>query len=330
MKIMEVCGTHTMAIARYGLRDFFKGAELISGPGCPVCVTPAERLEQCVSLSKKKNIIITSFGDILRVPAVSSSLYKMMSAGADIRIVYSVYEPLKIALDNPDKEVVFLGAGFETTAPLCAFVVKEAYAKKIKNFSVLSMFKSVFPAVALLCKDKTIKIDGFLLPGNVCAVTGFKDFEFIAKKHSLAAVVAGFSKNDIIKSVRALKKLIENKNFKIINEYPAAVSIDGNIKAKKILKEVFDLKDDIWRGFGKIKNSGFRLSKKYADFDADKKFKLKSVKAVKEKCLCGQIMKGVKTPRDCSLFAKKCVPQNPVGPCMVSSEGVCAAYYKYK
>jgi len=330
MKIMEVCGTHTMAIAKYGLRDFFKGVELISGPGCPVCVTPSERLEQCVQLSKKKNIIITTFGDILRVPAVSSSLYKMMSEGADIRVVYSVYEPLKLAIDNPNKEVVFLGAGFETTAPLCAAVVKEAFNKKIKNFSVLSMFKSVFPAVKLLCEDEDIQIDGFLLPGNVCSVTGFKDFNFIAEKYNMAASVSGFSKDDIIKSVEALRELIKNREHKIVNNYSAAVTAEGNIQAKKLLSEIFDLKNDVWRGFGKIKNSGFKLKKKYIKFDADIKFNVKPVKPIKEKCLCGQIMKGIKTPKDCPLFAKTCIPQNPVGPCMVSSEGVCAAYYKYR
>ncbi|WP_237754518.1 hydrogenase formation protein HypD [Endomicrobium proavitum] len=327
---MEVCGTHTMAIAKYGLRNYFKGVDFISGPGCPVCVTPSSRLEQCVELARKKNVITVTFGDLLRVPAVTSSLQNELTRGADVKVIYSVYEPLNIALSNPKKEVVFLGAGFETTAPLAAALIKSAKQKKIKNLSVFSMFKSVFPAVETLCKDKEIKVDGFLLPGNVAAITGSDNFNFISDKYAVACVVAGFLKDEITDAANALIALVKNKKTEVINKYSYAVSSKGNTAAKILLNEVFFLKNDIWRGFGVIENSGFGISDKYASFDADKKFSLKKIAEPKDKCLCGQIMKGLKSPADCKLFGKKCFPQNPVGPCMVSSEGVCAAHFKYR
>jgi len=330
IKIMEVCGTHTMAIAKYGLREYFAGVELISGPGCPVCVTPAGRLEQCVLLSKNKNIIITAFGDMLRVPAVTSSLEKEISNGADIRVIYSAYDSLKIASENLKKEIVFMGVGFETTVPLAAAVIAEAYKKKIRNFSLMSMFKSVFPALDVLVKSEDFKIDGFILPGNAASITGCDDFGYISEQYNIPCAVAGFSKDDIIKSVNFLIESVKKNNAAFKNVYTAAVSKSGNKKAKKMLSDVFDLKDDVWRGFGKIKKSGFRLKDKYSAFDADKKFKIKPVKEKKDACRCGDIMKGKMNPHGCALFAKKCTPLNPYGPCMVSSEGVCSAYYKYR
>lgn len=327
-KFMEVCGTHTMSIARYGLRDIFDNVELVSGPGCPVCVTPSNRLEQCVLLAKQ-NVIMTTFGDMLRVPAITSSLEKEKNSGADIRVIYSVYDSLKIAAANPGKEVVFAGAGFETTAPLAAVLIKEAYDKKIKNLSLFSMFKSVFPALEFIMSSKDLQIDGFLLPGNVAALTGSGAFSFLSEKYGVPGVVAGFSKEEIVRAVNSLKKMSVKNEYSVGNEYKSAVSAQGNAKAKEILKEVFDLGDDVWRGFGVIKKSGFKPGKKYESYDADKKFSLKPVKEIKEICLCGKIMKGTALPSDCVNFAKKCTPRNPVGPCMVSSEGVCSAYYKY-
>ncbi len=326
---MEVCGTHTMAISKYGLRKHFKNTELISGPGCPVCVTPSGRLEQCVSLAKKQNVIITTFGDMLRVPAVTSTLEKEAGKGADIRIVYSAYESLETALKNPSKDVVFIGAGFETTAPLAAFIIQEAYKKKVLNFSVFSMFKTVFPALEAIASSKDLKVDGFILPGNVASVTGYKNFAFLAEKHNIPCVVTGFFAKEIKEAVNMLKLLISSGKAAIVNKYESAVSAEGNLKAKEMLTDVFDLKDDVWRGFGIIKQSGFGIKDKYKAFDAEKKFKLKPVKEKKDKCICGDIMKGKALPANCLLFAKACTPQNPVGPCMVSSEGVCAAYYKY-
>jgi len=331
---MEVCGTHTMSIAKYGLRNFFKNTELVSGPGCPVCVTPSNMLEACVELAKNKNVIVTSFGDMLRVPAITSSLEKELSRGADVRVVYSVYEPLKIALENPDKEVVFAGAGFETTAPLAAALIIEAYRKKAKNLTLFSMFKSVFPALDIIAASKDLKIDGFLLPGNVASITGKKAFSYIAQKYKIPCVIAGFSETEIVNAVNKLSDLIGEKKNVVENEYEAVVSDEGNLKARRLLEDVFDLKDEEWRGFGKIAKSGFALKEKFAAFDAERKFAVKPLKAasakgVKDACRCGDIMKGKITPRQCRLFGKKCVPENPVGPCMVSSEGVCAAYYKY-
>ncbi|MCL2390429.1 MAG: hydrogenase formation protein HypD [Endomicrobia bacterium] len=324
-KIMEVCGTHTAAISKFGLRNFFDGVDMVSGPGCPVCVTPSNRIEQCVVLSRNRNIIIATFGDMLRVPSITSSFEKEKSSGADIRIIYSVYDCLKIASENQKKEVVFAGAGFETTAPAAAVLIKEAYKRKVKNFSVFSMFKSVFPALENIAKSKDLKIDGFLLPGNVASITGSDDFKFLKKP----CVVSGFLENEIISAVNILERLIKDKKNKIANAYGYAVSPGGNKKAKKFISEVFDLGDDYWRGLGVIKKSGFKINSKYENFDADKKFCIKPVSFRKDACLCGKIMKGIITPDKCPGFAKKCVPENPLGPCMVSSEGICAAYYKY-
>ncbi|MCL2485672.1 MAG: hydrogenase formation protein HypD [Endomicrobia bacterium] len=325
-KIMEVCGTHTAAIAKFGLRDYFDGVEMVSGPGCPVCVTPSNRLEQCVLLSRNKNIIIATFGDMLRVPSITSSLEKEKSACADIRIIYSAFDCLKIAAENKNKEVVFAGVGFETTAPSVAVLIKEAYKKKVKNISVFSILKSVFPALEIIAGSKDLKIDGFLLPGNVAAITGSDDFKFL----KMRSVVAGFFEKEIISAVNILKSLIKDGKNEVENAYGYAVSAAGNKEAKKLLKEVFDLKDDYWRGFGIIEKSGFKIKSKYEYFDADKKFEIKPVPYKKDKCFCGEIMKGIITPDKCPMFAKKCVPENPVGPCMVSSEGICAAYYKYR
>lgn len=327
--IMEVCGTHTMSIARYGLRSFFSGTELISGPGCPVCVTPAGRLEQCVSLSRNKNIIITVFGDMIRVPALSSSLEKEISAGADIRVIYSVYDSIKIARQNPRKEVVFAGAGFETTAPLAAAVIFEASEMKIKNLSLFSMFKSVFPALETLLSDKEASADALILPGNVAAITGAAAFRHIPEKYKLPCAVAGFSKDEISEAVCFLVQNLKSGGCGFGNLYKAAVSENGNLKAKYLTDEIFCLENDLWRGFGRIKKSGFRLKEKYGAFDADKKFAIRAVKESKSACLCGEIMKGRINPYGCGLFGEKCTPANPLGPCMVSSEGVCSAYYKY-
>ncbi|MDR1195633.1 MAG: hydrogenase formation protein HypD [Endomicrobium sp.] len=329
IKIMEVCGTHTMSIAKYGLRDYFEDAELISGPGCPVCVTPSARLEQCVKLSKNKNIIITAFGDMIRVPAFTSSLETEISNGADIRVIYCVYDCLKTATANPDKEIVFIGTGFETTAPAAASVIKEAFENKIKNISVFSMFKSVFPALDTLMSDGDFDINGFILPGNVACVTGARSFRYIPEKYKIPCAVAGFSKDEIVKAVEFLVKNTKSEICGFENMYKTAVSEEGNVKAKNLMLEIFDLKDDEWRGFGTVKKSGFRLKKKYAAFDADIRFKIKEEKSRKELCRCGDIMKGKINPCGCGLFGKKCTPLKPLGPCMVSSEGVCSAYYKY-
>ncbi|MDR2426667.1 MAG: hydrogenase formation protein HypD [Endomicrobium sp.] len=331
IKIMEVCGTHTMTIARYGLRDYFVGTELISGPGCPVCVTPSNRLEQCLHLLKNKNIVIATFGDMLRVPAFTSSLELEILKGADVRVIYCVYDPLKIAEANPEKEVVFIGAGFETTLPAAAAVIKEAYEKKIKNISVFSMFKSIFPALNMLVSDDDFDINGFILPGNVAAIAGAGAFRYVAEKYKISCAVTGFSKKEIVEAIDFLIKNIKSRSCGFKNIYKAVVNEEGNIKAKNLISEVFDLKDDIWRGLGCIKKSGFRLNKKYATFDADIKFQVKDEKDMnkKEPCRCGDIMRGKINPYGCGFFGKKCTPLKPLGPCMVSSEGVCSAYYKY-
>ena len=329
IKIMEVCGTHTAAISKYGLREYFSGIELISGPGCPVCVTPSNRLEQCIMLARAENTIIATFGDMLRVPSVTSTLEKEMSNGADIRVIYSIYDSLKIAENNPGKKIVFLGAGFETTAPLAAAMVEEACRRNIKNYFLFSMFKSVFPALKTLTDSKDFKISGFILPGNVAAVTGYGQFRFLWSKYGISCAVTGFGREDIISSVKNLSEAHMDKKTCFYTGYKSVVSEDGNIKARHALDKVFELKDDNWRGLGKIKKSGFRLRGKYSAFDAEKHFVLPDIKEKKDLCRCGDIMKGKIIPFGCALFAKKCTPENPAGPCMVSSEGVCSAYYKY-
>jgi hydrogenase expression/formation protein HypD len=331
ISLMEVCGGHTMAIHRFGIPSLLpKGIKLISGPGCPVCVSSINFIDKAIAYSTIKNVIITTYGDLIRVPGSQSSLEKEKSKGADIRIVYSSLEALKIAQSNPDKKVVFLGIGFETTAPTSAVAIQKAYNESISNIYLLSAHKIMPPVMEALLNDE-VKIDGFICPGHVSTITGSKIYDFIPKKYKIACVVAGFEPTDLMQSIDMLASQINNRNQKVEIQYSRAVTIVGNKKAQAIMNEVFEIRNDFWRGIGEIPDSGLKLREKYKDFDAEMVFDIHiESKGENPACICGDILRGIKTPRDCKLFGKSCSPLNPVGACMVSSEGSCAAFYKYQ
>ncbi len=334
INIMEVCGTHTMAIAEAGIKQMLpKGINLISGPGCPVCVTPSERIDDICNLAMNKDIIITTYGDMIRVPGTRKdiSLEKSRMMGADIKAVYSSMDALDIAIDNPDREVVFLGIGFETTAPAAASALMEAYKRKVDNFSIFSLHKVIEPAIRSLLESKEVKIDGFLLPGHVAVILGQKGFMFLQYEYAIPGVISGFEPVDILNSLFLIAKEIAEGRGEVKNEYTRLVSFEGNSAARDAVYEVFKPRDDIWRGLGMIKNSGLKIREKYSRFDAEVKFKIKLTDEIKNTpCKCGDVVKGLIDPSNCPLFGKECVPDSPVGPCMVSSEGSCAAAYKYR
>ncbi|MDS0527541.1 hydrogenase formation protein HypD [Clostridium sp. SHJSY1] len=331
INIMEVCGTHTMSIFRYGVRDILpENIKLISGPGCPVCVTPQNYIDTALELTLNNDVIIATFGDMIRVPGRKSSLMKRRAEGADIRIVYSPMDTLIIAKENPDKKVVFLSVGFETTAPMTAITAIEAKKLNIKNLLFLTAHKIVPPVMKSLVEDGEVQIDGFLLPGHVSAIIGEKPYKFLAKDYNIPGVVTGFEPLDILKGIDKLIHMITLKDYKIVNEYKRIVREDGNIHAMEYLNKVFELTDSTWRGIGLVSNSGYRFRKEYKEFDAMKHFNIeyKDYDEVSG-CRCGDILKGKITPFECPLFKKICTPENPIGSCMVSSEGTCAAYYRY-
>lgn len=330
ISLMEVCGGHTMAIRRFGIPSLLPdNIKLISGPGCPVCVSGIGFIDKAIECTKIKDVIIATFGDLIRVPGSSSSLEKEKSMGADIRIVYSALEALDIAKSNKNKKVVFLGIGFETTAPGSAVAIQIAYNENISNFYLLSAHKIMPPVMEALLNDK-VKIDGFICPGHVSTITGSKIYDFIPKKYKIACVVTGFEPTDIMQSIFMLAKQINNKDQKVEIQYSRTVTTQGNTKAQEIMNEVFEAQNDLWRGIGEIPKSGLKLKGKYKDFDAEQAFDLR-VESVNENpnCICGDILRGLKKPTDCKLFTKVCSPENPIGACMVSSEGACHAYYKY-
>lgn len=331
INIMEVCGTHTMAIFRYGIRDILPGnIKVISGPGCPVCVTPQSYIDTALGLTSNKDAIIATFGDMIRVPGRETSLMKRKAEGADIRIVYSPMDALTLAENNSSKKVVFLSVGFETTTPMTAITAIEARKKGIKNLFFLTANKIVPPAMKALVEDKEINIDGFLLPGHVSAVIGKRPYEFLSNEYNIPGVITGFEPLDILKSLNTLINMIDKRDYKIVNEYKRIVRDDGNSEALEYLDKVFEITKSTWRGIGTIPNSGYKFNKEYEDFDAIKHFDI-NYKDYDESpgCRCGDILKGKITPFECPLFRKACTPENPVGSCMVSSEGTCAAYYRY-
>ncbi len=333
-RIMEVCGTHTMSIAEAGIRSLLpKHIHLISGPGCPVCVTPPEDIDAVLELAMEKNVILTSYGDMLRVPGSrrGDSLMRRRALGADVRIVYSPMDSLEIAAQEPGKEVVFLGIGFETTAPGTAAALLSARDRGLGNFSVLSMLKSVEPALRALMAMKDFAVNGFLCPGHVATIIGESGFRFLPEEYGMPGVIGGFEAEEILLAVYLLLKQIADGEAKIQNAYPRAVRPDGNPLAKNILNRCFALTDASWRGLGKIPNSGFALCEELSGFDTGKRFSLHPGEAsLPNGCRCGDVITGKLRPKQCPLFGKVCTPEDPVGPCMVSSEGACAAAYKYE
>jgi hydrogenase expression/formation protein HypD len=331
VRLMEVCGTHTMSIFRSGIRTLLPDTiSLLSGPGCPVCVTAQKEIDAFIGLARADDVIVTTFGDLIKVPGTDSSLQKERANNRDIRVVYSTFDAIKIARKNPDKKVVFLGVGFETTAPTIAATIISAKEAKLDNFFVFSAHKTVPPALDALMQTKDVKIDGFILPGHVSVIIGTKAFLPLFEKYKIPCVVAGFEPSDILQPISILVEQIESDAPELINGYPRVVTFDGNEKAQKIMEDVFETVDVEWRGIGVIPKSGLRIRKRFSTFDAEKMIEF-SVPESKEfkGCACGEILTGLKIPPECPLYKKVCTPMDPLGPCMVSSEGTCAAYYKY-
>ncbi|MGC9045129.1 MAG: hydrogenase formation protein HypD [Thermodesulfovibrio sp.] len=331
INLMEVCGTHTVSIFRHGIRSLIpSNIKLMSGPGCPVCVTPIQDIDRMLYIAKQPNVILTTFADMMRVPGSDGSLYKAKAEGADVRMVYSPLDALKIAQENKDKKIVFFAVGFETTSPLIAATVAVAEDKKIDNFYIYSVHKLVPPALEVLVNTKELKLDGFILPGHVSTIIGSKPYEFIVSKYKKACVITGFDADDILQAITMLLKQILEDDPRIEIQYKDAVKPEGNPKAIEFINMYFEPFDSNWRGIGVIPKSGLKLKKEYSHRDAEKVFDIPPINSKEPKgCQCGAVLRGVKLPPECPLFGKICTPQNPVGACMVSSEGSCAAYYKY-
>ena len=330
VSLMEVCGGHTMSIQRFGIPALLPGTiRLLSGPGCPVCVSSRKFIDQAIAYSRLKNVIITTYGDLIRVPGSTSSLDREKSQGADIRVVYSVMDALDIAKNIRDKDIVFLGIGFETTTPASAAAIMSAYRQNISNFHLFSSHKIMPPAMSALV-DEGVKIDGYIAPGHVSTITGISIYREIAEKYHLGCVISGFEPVDLVEAILMLVKQIEANDQKVEIQYRRAVRAEGNIKAREMMDEVFELRDDWWRGLGILKASGLGIREKYSVFDAEEMLAVE-VEPTREDngCICGEILKGLKNPKECKLFARACTPENPVGPCMVSNEGACQAYYRY-
>lgn len=329
---MEVCGTHTTALFQSGARSLLpKNIKHVSGPGCPVCVTHESEAALFLDLASQKNITITTYGDLLRIPGPDGkSLKNMQGEGAKVRIVYSALDAVNYAKSNPDEEVVFISVGFETTAPGMAAAILTAKQAAVHNFSALILHKLTPPVLRYLAEQKDCNIDAFLLPGHVATIIGVKPFAFLADQYNLPAVVGGFEPAELLQAIYELARQSNSARAEIDNAYPRAVKAEGNLRALQLMNDVFEKTEGLWRGMGKIAASGLRLRDAFGEFDAMKKFglALQPLESIAG-CQCGKILKGVLSPLQCPLFGKKCTPAAPVGPCMVSTEGSCAAYYRY-
>ena len=331
VNLMEVCGTHTVAIARNGFRDILpEGVNLISGPGCPVCVTANKDIDAVIALSRIPGVIITTFGDMTRVPGSTSSLNKEKAAGADIRIVYSPLDALKVAGENPDNEIVFVGVGFETTTPLIAATIKRAAAMGLSNFSVCGIHKTMPNTLDVLVNDPEVKLTALILPGHVSTIIGIEPYRFLAEKYGVPGVVTGFEPLDVLQGIAMLMRQLAEGRAEIENGYSRGVRDEGNPAAVAAIAEVFEPCDASWRGLGMIPGSGYAIRGEFSQFDAIKKLCPEVEETIEPKgCRCGDVLRGIMTPKECPLFNTGCSPEHPVGPCMVSSEGSCAAFYKY-
>ena len=330
--IMEVCGGQTHAIVKFGIDELLpEHITLIHGPGCPVCVTPLEIIEKALDIAARPNVIFTSFGDMLRVPGSTTDLLSVKARGGDVRIVYSPLDAVKIAEQNPGREVVFFGVGFETTAPATAMAVYQAARKGLKNFSMLVSHVLVPPAMEALLSSPDCKIQGFLAAGHVCTVMGFEEYFPVAAKYHVPIVVTGFEPLDILQGVLMVVQQLESGRAEVENQYARSVRREGNPSAQKLIREVFRVIPRKWRGVGEIPQSGLGLNEAYAAFDAEKKFGV-AEHHVEEpaECISGLVLQGLKKPQECSAFGTKCTPEHPLGATMVSSEGACAAYYRYR
>lgn len=328
---MEVCGTHTVSIFKSGIKSLLPPElKLVSGPGCPVCVTPDEDIDNILFLSTLPGVTITSFGDMVRVPGKRGSLEKIKSEGGRVRVVYSPLESLHLAKKNPREKVIFFGVGFETTTPLVGWTIFRAKEEGVKNFWVYSSHKLIPPAMEVLAQDKGIKLEGFICPGHVSTIIGSSPYRVIAEKYGLPCVISGFEPKDILESILMLLKQIKEKKSRVEIQYKRVVRPEGNPWAKEVLERVFEVEDAKWRGLGLIPRSGLRIKEEFEEFDAKKKFSFPpSPKEKRKGCLCGEVLKGKIDPPSCPQFGKGCTPERPLGPCMVSFEGTCSAWYKW-
>ncbi|HKK87274.1 MAG TPA: hydrogenase formation protein HypD [Saprospiraceae bacterium] len=329
--LMEVCGGQTHSLVKNGLLELLPDkVQMIHGPGCPVCVTPLNLIDKAVHLAMDEEVILCSFGDMLRVPGSKMSLLEAKSRGADVRILYSPLEAVQIAKKNPQKEVVFFAVGFETTAPANALSVVHAEREKLNNYSILASHVLVPPAMEAVVNDPLAKIDGFLAAGHVCTIMGIHQYFPLVENHRLPIIVTGFEPIDLLQGIYMCLKQLEAGEAKLENQYARVVQPEGNPEAVKVIERIFEISDREWRGIGVIPNSGYVIREEYKAFDADRKFKIRIEKAEENKsCIAGQVLKGIKKPHDCPEFGKNCTPQNPLGAPMVSSEGACAAYYHF-
>lgn len=327
--LMEVCGTHTMAMFRFGIRGMLPDeVRVIAGPGCPVCVTPQEMIDKTIAVAEGN--IITTYGDMFRVPGSYSSLEKERAQGKDVRIVYSAQDALNIAVKNSKKQVIFLAIGFETTAPATAVTIRQAKEKRVKNFSILCAHKLIPPAMEALCQGE-LNIDGFICPGHVSTIIGEKPYQKIVDNYKVPCVITGFEPLDMLEGIYALLNQINKSEARVENAYKRAVRKEGNTTAQKIVNEIFRGADSGWRGLGVIPQSGLILRDEFTDFDAEKRFDIKIDPVVEHPgCRCGEILCGTINPPECTNFGTNCTPESPLGPCMVSSEGTCAAWFKYR
>ncbi len=330
--LMEVCGGQTHSIIRHGIDQLLPdGIELIHGPGCPVCVTPLETIDRALAIARRPEVIFCSFGDMLRVPGSSDDLFTIRGEGGDVRVVYSPMDALTIAHENPDKQVVFFGIGFETTAPANAMTVVQAKRQNLPNFSLLVSHVLVPPAIAAIMESPSCRVQAFLAAGHVCSVMGLSEYHPLAATYEVPIVVTGFEPLDLLEGIRRTVVQLEQGRHEVENAYPRAVPPQGNPAAQAVLAQVFEVTDRTWRGIGMIPGSGWKLSQAYADFDAELRFDVTGIRTDESPlCRSGEVLQGLIKPTDCAAFGKECTPRNPLGATMVSSEGACSAYYQYR
>ncbi len=333
IRIMEVCGGHTHVICRYGIRDLLPpDIQLIHGPGCPVCVIPQHEIEKAIELSTRPGILLCCFGDVMRVPTRRGTLFSLARGRGSVKMVYSPLEAIEMAAALPDKEIVFFAIGFETTAPSTALALKRASSQGLANFKVLSTHFIIPPALRVLVKDSSSRIGAFIAPGHVTTIIGPDAYCFLADEYNRPVVVTGFEPLDLLQAIMLILQQAAEGKPRVENQYTRAVRVQGNRRALEAMDEVFEIRPAIWRGLGLIPGTGLGIAPAFAPWDAEKAWDLSQVEPAPEPpgCLCGDVLKGVSQPKDCSLFAVSCTPDSPVGPCMVSPEGACAAHYRYR
>lgn len=332
VSVMEFCGGHTVAIFKSGIRSVMPGhVNMLSGPGCPVCVTSNADLDRAIALAKTEGVFLTTYGDMLKVPGSHESLAQVKAQGYPVQIVYSTLDALKLAEEHPDKQIVFFAIGFETTAPASAAAILQAQAKGLKNFSICSVMKLTIPGAKALLSMGEVRVDGVIGPGHVSSIIGADAWRFLPEEYGVPVAISGFEPLDLLAATDAILQMIEEKKPRLVNAYSRIVKPEGNRKAWGAVEQVFELQSSSWRGFGDIPDSGLELRPAYAEFDANRRFDI-TVEPTAEhpSCRCGEVLRGVVTPPECKVFGTACTPEHPLGPCMVSSEGSCAAYFHYQ